>query len=127
MSDTTTRRIRVTVEAVYVAEQSTPERNHYFFAYHVVITNDGTVPVQLMTRHWIITDGTGRVEEVRGPGVVGQQPRLAPGESFEYTSGCPLKTPVGTMEGSYHMVTDGGEAFDAMIGAFTLACPEALN
>jgi ApaG protein len=127
MSDAMASSVRVSVEARYIAEQSSPEQHQYLFAYHVTITNDGAEPVQLISRHWIITDGAGRIEEVKGSGVVGQQPRIPPGDSFEYTSGCPLRTPVGTMEGSYHMVTDDGRKFEAPIAPFTLACPEALN
>lgn len=97
------------------------------FAYHVRIQNEGPETVQLVSRHWIITDATGRVEEVKGPGVVGHQPILKSGESFEYTSGCPLGTAVGTMHGSYQMVNARGERFDAVIAPFTLAEPYALN
>jgi ApaG protein len=97
------------------------------FAYHVKVRNDGTDTVQLVGRHWIITDATGRVEEVRGPGVVGEQPVLKPGQSFDYTSGCPLPTPMGTMHGSYQMVTQKGERFDAEIAPFTLAEPYTVN
>lgn len=127
MTDTVTRGVRITVAPRYVPEQSEPEKAHYLFAYHVTIRNDGDQTVQLMSRHWIITDGEGKVEEVRGPGVVGYQPKLAPGEQFQYTSGCPLTTPVGTMHGSYQMVTESGEEFDARIEPFRLAVPRALN
>jgi ApaG protein len=99
----------------------------YFFAYRITITNVGDAPARLMSRHWIITDGSGRVEHVKGPGVVGEQPRLEPGAGFQYTSFCPLPTPVGTMEGSYQMVRDDGREFDAQIAPFTLAAPNALN
>lgn len=127
MTDTVTRGVRITVAPRYVPEQSEPEKSHYLFAYHVTIRNDGDETVQLMSRHWIITDGEGKVEEVRGPGVVGYQPTLKPGEQFQYTSGCPLSTPVGTMHGSYQMVTEAGEEFDAQIEPFRLAVPRALN
>lgn len=127
MSTTSTRGIRVTVQPRYMADQSEPEREHYLFAYQVTIHNEGTTAVQLKSRHWIITNGEGKVEEVRGAGVVGEQPTLAPGDSFTYTSGCPLATPVGTMHGSYQMVTEDGEPFDAVIEPFRLAVPRALN
>jgi ApaG protein len=99
----------------------------YFFAYRIRIANTGEETVQLVSRHWVITDGEGRVEHVRGPGVVGEQPVLEPGESFEYTSFCPLPTPIGSMHGTYQMVTAGGAAFDAEISPFSLAVPTALN
>ena len=108
------------VQSEYAPEQSQPAKNQWFFLYTVTITNEGEETVQLLTRHWIITDGTGHVEEVRGPGVVGKQPTLKPGESFEYTSGCPLSTPFGVMEGTYQMVTQSGERFDAKVAPFTL-------
>ena len=127
MSDTVTQGIRIVVRPQYVAEQSQPERAHFFFAYHITIRNEGSVAAQLQSRHWIITDGEGRAEEVRGPGVVGQQPRLAPGEQFQYTSACPLTTPVGTMHGSFHMVPEAGEPFEALISPFRLAVPRILN
>ena len=119
-SDALTRGIRVHVEPRFVPIRSRPEKSQWFFLYTVTITNRSSETVQLLTRHWIITDGTGRVEEVRGPGVVGEQPVLAPGESFEYTSGCPLATDVGRMEGTYQMVTASGDTFDAAIAPFTL-------
>ncbi|EIT71821.1 MULTISPECIES: Co2+/Mg2+ efflux protein ApaG [Hydrocarboniphaga] len=127
MSDTVTQGIRIVVRPQYVPEQSQPERAHFFFAYHITIRNEGSVTAQLQSRHWIITDGEGRSEEVRGPGVVGQQPRLAPGEQFQYTSACPLTTPVGTMHGSFHMVPEDGEPFEALISPFRLAVPRILN
>jgi ApaG protein len=126
-SEAITRGIQVTVKASYVAERSQPLENRWFFAYRIRIHNRGPVPVQLLNRHWVITDAHGSVEEVRGPGVVGEQPLLAPGESFEYTSFCPLETPFGTMEGSYEMITEGGERFWAKIGQFTLSEPLAVN
>jgi len=100
-----------------------PSERRYAFAYTVVIANEGTAPAKLMTRHWIITDGLGVVEEVQGPGVVGEQPHLGPGQQFQYTSGCVLKTPRGTMHGTYQMVRDSGEGFDAEIAPFVLAAP----
>ncbi len=97
------------------------------FGYHVTVRNEGSEPVQLVSRHWIITDATGRVEEIRGPGVIGEQPVIQPGRSFEYRSGCPLPTAMGTMHGTYQMVTQKGERFDATIAPFTLAEPYSLN
>jgi ApaG protein len=127
VSNTVTRGIRIIVQPRFVPEQSEPAESQYLFAYHITIRNEGAETVQLMTRHWVITSGEGKVEEVRGPGVVGYQPMLKPGEEFQYTSGCPLNTPVGTMHGSFQMVTQGGDGFDAMIDAFRLAVPSALN
>ncbi len=128
MSDTVTRGIRILVQPRFVAEQSDPAADHYLFAYHITIRNEGSETVQLLSRHWVITDGEGHVEEVRGPGVVGYQPVLAPGEEFQYTSGCPLTTPVGTMHGEFNMVLpDSQQRFDAKISPFRLAVPTALN
>jgi ApaG protein len=127
MTDTLTRSVRIIVQPRYVAEQSSPEEQQYLFAYHITIRNEGDQPVQLLARHWVITNGEGRVEEVRGPGVVGYQPKLNPGQEFQYTSGCPLNTPVGTMHGSFQMVTETGESFDARIAPFRLAVPQVLN
>ncbi|WP_295686167.1 Co2+/Mg2+ efflux protein ApaG [Nevskia ramosa] len=127
MTNTLTRGVRVIVAPRYVPEQSEPSRSHYLFSYQVTIRNDGDETVQLLSRHWIITNGEGKTEEVRGPGVIGFQPKLEPGEQFQYTSGCPLTTPVGTMHGSYQMVTDGGDNFDALIEPFRLAVPRVLN
>jgi len=127
MSEATTRGIRVKVESEFVPDRSDPHNGEFFFAYHVKIENHGEETVRLLSRHWIITDGMGKEQEVRGPGVVGKQPRLRPGEAFEYTSACPLSTQIGSMHGSYRMVTDGGESFDATIAPFTLAIPGALN
>ena len=104
-----------------------PQLNQWFFLYTVQISNQGSETVQLLTRHWIITDATGHVEEVKGPGVVGEQPVLGPGQSFEYTSGCPLPTPFGSMRGTYQMVTTGGDRFDVQIAEFTLSEPTALQ
>jgi ApaG protein len=126
-SEAVTRGIRVQVESEYAPNQSRPAQNQWFFLYTVTITNEGSETVQLLTRHWVITDGTGHVEEVRGPGVVGKQPTLQPGESFEYTSGCPLGTPFGVMEGSYQMVAGGGEPFDVKIAPFTLSEPYTVH
>lgn len=127
MSDTTTRGVRIRVTPRYLPEQSSPERGHYLFGYRVEIVNEGLEAVRLLTRHWIITNGEGTTEDIRGDGVVGQQPRLEPGERFDYTSACPLTTPVGTMHGSYQMITDDGTAFDAAIQPFRLAVPRVLN
>jgi len=128
MSDTLTRGVRIIVRPRYVSEQSDPANSQYLFAYHITIRNEGDETVQLLSRHWVITDGENHVEEVRGPGVVGYQPVLAPGEEFQYTSGCPLTTPVGTMHGEFSMIVSGsGEAFDAHIAPFRLAVPSALN
>jgi len=115
--------IRVQVRSHYLAEQSSPRDDRYVFAYTITISNEGTRTAQLRTRHWIITDGHGEIEEVRGDGVVGEQPRLAPGQSFEYTSGCVLATPIGTMHGSYRFWRDDGSYFDAAIAPFSLASP----
>lgn len=123
MYKATTRAIDVSVEPFYLAEQSEPEKERWVFGYRVRIENAGTETVQLLTRHWQITDGRGRVIEVRGEGVVGEQPRLEPGESFQYTSGTPLPTPTGIMAGSYQMVNEDGERFDVVIPAFSLDAP----
>ncbi len=126
-SEAVTREIRVHVESQFDPSRSRRDRNQWLFLYTITITNEGNETVQLMTRHWIITDGEGRVEEVRGPGVVGEQPVLAPGESFTYSSGCPLTTSVGTMHGTYQMITAGGEQFDAQIAPFTLSEPFTIH
>jgi ApaG protein len=128
VSDTTTRGVRILVRPRFIPEQSDPDNSQWLFAYHITIRNIGEHTVQLISRHWVITNGEGKVEEVRGPGVVGYQPVLKPGEEFEYTSGCPLSTPVGTMHGEFNMVVQGsGEKFDAKIDPFRLAVPKALN
>lgn len=127
MSDTTTRGIRVQVESFYDEDRSAPQENYYFFAYRVTISNVGEEPAQLVSRDWIITDATGYQQQVQGPGVVGEQPLLDPGESFEYTSFCPLSTPVGAMHGTYRMMLESGESFDAVIAPFSLAVPHAVN
>jgi ApaG protein len=126
-SDTTTRGIRIQVTSTYVPDKSSPRESTYLFTYHVRISNVGDETAQLISREWIITNADGDVERVKGPGVVGEQPVLPPGGGFEYTSFCPLKTAVGSMHGSYQMVTVGGEKFDAAIAPFTLAVPNALN
>jgi ApaG protein len=126
-SEAVTRGIRVQVQSQYDPSRSRPHQNQWFFLYTVRIANESSVTVQLLSRHWIITDATGHVEEVRGPGVVGEQPVLEPRQSFEYTSGCPLTTPFGSMHGTYQMATAGGERFDATIAAFTLSEPHALH
>jgi ApaG protein len=118
-----TREIRVQVEPIYLDDQSEPDDAQYVWAYRVQIENEGTETVQLLTRYWHITDGVGRVQEVRGAGVVGEQPVLNPGESYEYTSGTPLPTPSGIMKGSYQMRTPAGEKFDIEVPAFSLDCP----
>jgi ApaG protein len=127
MSDTTTRGIRVQVHSQYLAEQSSPRDGQYLFAYRIRITNEGDGRAQLISRKWVISDADGHVEHVHGPGVVGEQPTLDPGGFFEYTSYCPLRTAVGTMHGTYQMVTPEGEEFDAVIAPFTLATPHSLN
>jgi len=126
-SEAVTRGVRVEVESFYDAERSAPQDRYYFFAYRVRITNDGTERLQLMRRHWRITDADGSVQDVEGPGVVGRQPVLEPGQSFEYTSFCPLRTPLGWMEGEYEMAGAGGEKFSAAIGRFALEVPHAVN
>jgi ApaG protein len=117
----------VSVSPRFLPEQSDPESEHYLFAYTIRIVNSGEVPAQLMSRHWIITDANQHVEEVRGPGVVGEQPRLAPGEAFEYTSGCPLPTPFGSMRGTYQCVAEDGTAFEVPIPEFLLSVPRTLH
>jgi ApaG protein len=119
--------VSVAAKVLYVADQSDPSRDQYVFAYTITIANNGTVPAQLVSRHWIITDSDQHVQEVKGLGVVGQQPMLKPGESFEYTSGASIPTPVGTMRGTYQMVAEDGQAFDAEIAPFTLSVPRILH
>jgi ApaG protein len=126
-SEAVTHGLRVEVEARYSPDHSNPTANQWFFLYTIRIANEGGETCQLLSRHWVIRTGTGRVEEVRGPGVVGQQPVLAPGESFEYTSGCPLDTPFGSMQGTYQMVTSSGARFDAEIARFELREPGAIH
>jgi ApaG protein len=120
-SEATTQGVVITVRSNFVSERSKPLEGSWFFAYRILVSNAGSVPVQLLNRHWVITDAHGNVEEVRGPGVVGEQPVIAPGKSFEYTSYCPLGTPFGTMEGSYEMITEAGDRFWAKIGKFELS------
>lgn len=127
MNDTTANDIRVDVETAYVAAQSDPEENRFVFSYTITIRNQGAVPAKLLTRHWLITDANGKVQEVRGEGVVGEQPHIKPGEGFRYSSGAVLETPVGTMQGDYQMLSDQGQAFDAPIAPFRLAVPGMLH
>lgn len=119
----TTNGIQVTVTPKYLPDRSSAEDSRYFWAYTIEIVNKGSVTVQLKTRHWKITDAHGKIEEVRGPGVVGEQPTLKPGERFEYTSGVPLTTPTGMMAGSYGMVSDSGDRFEVEVPAFSLDSP----
>ncbi len=125
MYEAVTRGIRVRVEPRYLEEESAPEQNRYVWSYTIDIVNEGSETVQLRTRHWRITDATGRTEEVRGPGVVGETPVLEPGASFRYTSGCPLRTPSGIMVGTYHMTTDSGGRIEVAVPAFSLDSPHA--
>jgi ApaG protein len=122
-----TEGIRVDVRSQYLADQSMPRQQRYVFAYTVRVRNEGTEPAALRSRHWVITDGNDKVEEVRGPGVVGRQPLLGPGEEFEYSSGCVLTTPRGEMHGEYQMVRQDGRTFDAAIAPFALVLPHSLN
>ncbi len=126
-SEAVTRGLRVHVRARFDPLRSDPGRGQWFFLYTVTLTNESAEQVQLLTRHWIIEDAHGRIEEVKGDGVVGETPILAPGESHEYTSGCPLTTEFGSMRGSYGMVTTGGEPFDAEIAEFVLALPHSVH
>ena len=119
--------IRVEVESSYLEEQSEPDERRYVFSYTITIRNEGTLAAKLLTRHWIISDADGRVQEVRGDGVVGEQPRIQPGQGFRYSSGAVIETPVGSMQGSYQMVDDAGARFDAPIPAFRLAIPGLLH
>ena len=119
--------VRVAAQSFYIEEQSVPEQGRYVFAYTITIRNEGAMPARLLSRHWIITDSNGKVEEVRGEGVVGEQPYLRPGEGFQYTSGAVIATPVGSMQGSYRMVADDGVAFEAPIPVFTLSTPRMLH
>lgn len=127
MSDATTQGIRVQVRSAYLPERSSPGERRFLFAYFVRISNVGGVRAQLVSRTWIITDADGNEQQVTGPGVVGEQPVLDPGETFEYSSFCPLPTAVGSMRGAYRMMTVSGEAFEAEVAPFTLATPNALN
>jgi ApaG protein len=123
MSDATTQGIRVGAAAFYLPHESDPDEDRYAFGYTIVISNEGDRPAKLINRHWVIIDAEGERNEVRGPGVVGEQPRLEPGQAFKYQSFCPLKTPWGTMEGSYTMQRDDGETFSATIARFYLRLP----
>lgn len=127
MAESKKYEIAIEVTTQYLPDQSDPEAERYFFAYTIKVTNTGSVASQLISRHWVITDAAGKVEEVRGLGVVGHQPLLKPGESFEYSSGCPLATPVGTMQGSYQMVAEDGTRFEADIPEFMLSMPRTLH
>ena len=127
MEQQTLNHIEVQVETDYMESQSQPDEQRFVFSYTVTIRNEGSVPARLMNRHWIITDANGKVQEVRGEGVVGEQPHLKPGESFRYTSGTVLDTPVGSMQGTYDMVDNLGNHFDALIPPFSLARPGSLH
>ena len=127
MEEKITDGIMVQVESFYLKSHSTPEENHYVFAYHIRLKNLSQRTVQLMRRHWIITDSSGEVNEVKGDGVVGDQPVIAPDEEYEYTSGSHLKSPVGTMQGTYQMTSTDGEEFEVTIPCFTLAVPGKIN
>lgn len=118
---------RVEVETSYIPEQSAPQQNRYVFTYTITIRNHGSLPAKLLSRHWVITDANGKVEEVRGEGVVGEQPYLKPGDGFRYTSGTVIETPVGSMQGTYHLIADDGSEFDSPIPAFSLSMPHALH
>ena len=126
-SEAITKDVRVEVESEYAPSRSRPLHNEWFFHYTVRITNEGDDTVQLLSRHWIVTDGNGSTEEVKGLGVIGEQPVLAPGEAFEYTSGCPLKTSSGSMRGTYQMVNEGGKHFDVEIAPFALQEPYTVH
>ena len=119
--------IQVSVETEFLADQSDPDNQRWVFAYHITIRNEGTVSARLLTRHWVITDGEERVQEVHGEGVIGEQPHIAPGQEFSYTSGAILETEVGSMRGSYQMIGEDGTHFDAQVPMFTLAVPHALH
>jgi ApaG protein len=126
-SEAVTRNVRVRVRCEYSPERSKPAEHQWFFVYTVTITNEGSETLQLLSRHWLITDGDNEVQEVRGPGVVGQQPILPPGGSHTYSSGCPLSTPFGKMEGTYQVVSESGESFDVRIAPFTLSEPYIVH
>jgi ApaG protein len=125
--DADSHAIRIEVETAYLDEQSDPKERRYVFSYTITIRNEGSVSARLLKRHWVITDANGKVQEVRGDGVVGEQPHLKPGQGFRYSSGAVLETPVGAMQGSYQMVTDEWMRFDAPIAAFRLAMPGILQ
>ena len=118
---------QIQAKVVYVETESRPHHNYYFFAYKIQIKNTGAVPAQLQHRHWIITDAFGRIEEVKGPGVIGMQPKIQPGQTFEYDSACPLTTSCGSMKGFYQMMTDNGNEYSIEIPEFYLVCPESLH
>lgn len=122
-----TPRIEIDTITSYLESQSEPDADRYVFSYTITIRNDGPAPARLLSRHWVITDANGKIQEVRGEGVVGEKPRLSPGESFRYTSAAMIETPVGVMRGKYHWVSDTGHAFEADIPAFTLAIPRTLH
>jgi ApaG protein len=122
-----TYNIEVEVETQYIEEQSVPDQDRYVFAYTITIHNSGKLPAKLLSRHWIVTDANNKIHEVKGEGVVGEQPHLQPGENFRYTSGTMLETPVGSMQGSYQMIADDGVEFDADIPVFTLSIPRTLH
>jgi ApaG protein len=126
-SDAVTAGIRVKIRSVYLSDRSDPVNHHWVYAYRVTIQNEGSRPARLLSRHWIITNGHGVQDHVQGAGVIGETPRLDPGEQFQYTSGCPLDTAMGTMHGTYQMVRDDGTRFDAEVAPFTLAEPFAVN
>ncbi len=126
-TSTETTPIAIEVETHYVEEESYPADERFVFAYTITIRNNGDTPAKLLTRHWVITDGHGKVEEVHGEGVVGEQPHIGPGDYFRYTSGAVLDTPIGTMEGSYQMLSDSGEHYDTPIPLFTLSQPHSLH
>ena len=119
--------ITVEVETTYVREQSIPEQNRFMFAYTITITNTGSIPVQLLGRHWVITDANNKIQEVRGEGVVGEQPHLSPGDSFRYTSAAMIETPVGCMQGAYQMIAEDGVEFEAEIPVFNLSTPHTIH
>lgn len=127
MSEKAKHDIRVEAKTTYIDESSSPDKDRYVFAYTITIRNEGSEAATLLGRHWVITDSNGRIQEVRGEGVVGEQPYLKPGEEYEYTSGAMLETPVGAMRGSYQMIDEHGERFDAPISSFTLSIPRTLH
>lgn len=127
MDPETSAGIEVEVDTLYVESESDPEKNRFVFAYTITIRNTGTTAARLLTRHWVIRDGNGKVQEVQGDGVVGEQPHLKPGEGFQYTSGTMLETSMGTMGGSYMLVTDSGDEFKAPIAEFLLSAPRTLH
>ncbi|WP_413575073.1 Co2+/Mg2+ efflux protein ApaG [Bdellovibrio sp. HCB290] len=127
MQKTIVPEFKITAKVVYVPSESNPEKGYHFFAYKIAITNQGSAPAQLMSRHWVITDSSGKKEEVRGPGVIGMQPKIQPGQTFEYDSACPLNTTTGSMQGRYHMITEDGQSFSVDIPEFYLVAPNALH